>query len=438
MKVKIICVWKSQYINVKKNWTLAPLTPHHLAALFPPDVEVSIHNEQIRPVDYNIDADLVAITYLTLSACRAYEIADQFRLRKTPVVMGGFHASAFPEEALLHADAVVVGEAEYVIQELVDDFKRKSLKKIYKSTIQHDLKGLPTPRYDLIEKEFVLPHTIQATRGCPYRCSFCSIITFNDGFRVRPIDDVVRDITSFEGRNYIQNKVLSFTDNNLIGNKKYAKELFQKITPLKKWWTSQLSLDMAYDKELMMLAAKSGCVSVFIGIESFSQESLKSVKKHHNKIADYKKAIKAFHDYGIYVTAGVIVGFDEDTKDSIRKIPEIVLELGIDLPFVVILTPNYGTELYTQFSQENRIISEDWSRYNTFTAVYRPKNMSAEELNIAFLEMWRDTHSVSKTLKRICSNSLKWNSSGFLWRFIDNSFIMSQNLLGKYPIIRSE
>ena len=337
MNVEIISVWKSQYEGVKKNNVISPLTAPYLAALFPSDVNVTIRNEQVRPVDYDIDVDLVALAFMVPNAIHAYEIADRFRQRGTPVIMGGFHASFLPDEALEHADAIVIGEAEDVFSEIINDLKRGALKRIYKSTSLHNLKGLPLPRYDLIEKDFILNHPVQATRGCPFKCSFCSVVSLYPGLRVRPVDEVVRDITCFEGRNYLQNKIVVFMDNNLIANTKYAKDLFRNMIPLKKWWVSQVSIDMAKDLELMKLAKESGCVAVSIGIESFSQEVLKNVKKHHNTVSDYKKAIKIFHDFGIYVMATLIIGFDEDTKESIRRIPDIIQELGIDFPYIYIL-----------------------------------------------------------------------------------------------------
>ncbi|GJQ59993.1 MAG: radical SAM protein [Candidatus Scalindua sp. AMX11] len=437
MDVEIINVWEPQYKGLKKNNVLAPLTASYLAAQLPSDVNVTVRNEQVRPVDYDIDVDLIALTYMIPNAIHAYEIADRFRSRGTPVIVGGFHASLLPEEALKHADAVVVGEAEDVLPELIEDFKCGSLKQIYQSTKLHSLKGLPVPRYDLIEKDFIFNHPVQATRGCPFRCSFCSVMSFYPGLRLRPIDEVIRDITCFEGRNYIQNKMVTFMDINLVGDKRYAKELFKKMIPLKKRWWSQVSIDMAKDVKLMRLAAESGCVSTLIGIESFSQESLNNIGKPHNKISEYKNAIKTFHKYGIYVMAGLIIGFDEDTAASIRKIPDLVQELGIDLAYLQILTPFYGTQLFDQLDREKRILTKDWSLYDTLNAVYQPKNMSAEELHELYLEIWREMHSVSHTIGRIFNDFPVPVSKfpSFLWRFIDNGFFLSQNLMGRNPLV---
>ncbi len=435
MNVEIISVWESQYDRMEKNNTVCPLTTPHLAALLPSDIIITIRNELVRPVDYEIDADLVAISFLISYALRAYEIADRFRERGIPVIMGGFHASVFPEEALEHADSVVIGEAENIFPEVIEDLKYGTLKRIYKSTKLHSLKGLPLPRYDLIEQDFILTHSLQATRGCPYSCTFCSATSLHPGFRVRPIDEVIRDITNFEGRKFLQNKMLMFMDHNLIGNKKYAKDLFRKMVPLKKWWFSQASIDMAYDRDLMSLAAESGCVSVLVGIETFSQESLKNVGKDPNRVLEYKKAIKTFHEYGIYVMAGLIIGLDEDTAESIRKIPELVQEIGIDLPYLAILSPNYGTETFRQLNQENRILTRDWSLYNTFNTVYQPRNMSVEELNSLFLKTWKELHSVSKTFRRSFRNLSSLRLPSSLWKFFDNGYFMSRNLMGGCPIV---
>ncbi len=437
MKIEIISVWESQYNGLKKSIVLCPLTAPYLAALCPPDVSVTIRDEQVRPVDYDIDVDLVAITYLISNAPHAYEIADRFRKRKVPVIMGGFHASFLPEEALKHADAVVVGEAEDVFSEIIEDVKHGSLKRIYKANKLHSLKGLPVPRYDLIDKEFILSHTVQATRGCPFNCSFCSIISLYPGLRVRPIDEVVRDITCFEGRNYLQNKMVVFMDNNLIANKRYAKELFRKMKPLKKWWYSQVSIDITKDKELMKLAAESGCKTVFVGIETFSQEILNNMGKHQNKISDYKKAIKTFHEYGIYVTTSHIIGFDADTVESVRKIPEIVHDLDMDMPYLNILTPYYGTNIFDQYIRENRILTKNWSLYNAFNAVFQPKNMSVNELHSVYLEIWKEIHSVKNTFKRVFKNIPIPISEypSFLWKLLDNGYFMSQNLMGRYPLV---
>ncbi|MGR3219144.1 MAG: B12-binding domain-containing radical SAM protein [Candidatus Anammoxibacter sp.] len=433
MNIEIISVWEPQYVGVKTSPTVSPLVAAYLAALLPSDVNVTIRHEQVRQVDYDIDVDLVAITFLTENAYHAYDIADRFRNREVTVIMGGFHASFLPEETLQHADAVVIGEAEDVFHEVITDFKRGSLKRIYKSEKYHSLKGLPTARYDLIEKEFVFNHTVQATRGCPYNCSFCSIKSIYKCFRMRPIDEVINDITCYEGRNYLQNKMVWFWDANLIGNKDYAKELFRRMIPLKKWWFTQASIDIVKDKELMRLAAESGCKAIFIGIETFSQENLENIKKHQNRIADYKKAIQTLHNYGIYVLAGLIVGLEEDTEESIKKIPGIIQEIGLDIIFINILTPNCGTLIHDQFTRDGRIITSDWSLYNGANTVFRPKHMSVEELDVAYLAVWQEIYSIPNSFKRAFKHLVRLRFNPFIWSAWDNGFFSALNLLTNYP-----
>ena len=257
------------------------------------------------------------------------------------------------------------------------------------------------PRYDLIEDDFILNHYVQATRGCPFTCSFCCLKALETGFRMRPIDDVLRDIVEYRGRSWLQNKVVWFWDDNLIGHKVYAKELFREMAPLGKWWLTQASVNMADDEELVRLAADAGCAGVFVGIETFSAENLRSVRKHQNHIDQYRRAIRTFHDHGIGVMAGLIVGFDDDTAESIRRIPDIVEELGIDVPFLNISTPFQGTPLWDEVEGDGRILSTDWSLYNGMSVVFEPVSMSAGELASGYAAVWRELVSVRRALRRI-------------------------------------
>lgn len=377
MNIEIIMVWESRYEQEERTNFIPPLTAAHLAALTPKDVNVSVRHEQVSPIDYKSNSDVVALSFMTGFANHAYEIADRFRTQGRTVVLGGPHPTLCPNEAAKHGDAVVVGEAEYTWSKLINDIKSKRLEKIYKTDKMHDLKNLPIPRYDLMEESFFLNHYIQATRGCPYNCSFCSLKSLDKSFRMRPIEDVIRDIICYEGRNFIQNKVIWFWDDNLIGNKEYAKELFRKMIPLKKWWLSQASIDIVNDIELVELAAKSGCVGLFIGIETFTDENIVDMRKYQNKVNGYEKAISILHKHGIGVMGGLMIGFDNDTYESIHKIPDYVNDLKIDVPFLNILTPLYGTKIYDLYKRQGRIVTDDWSMYTGYNIVYKPNNMTS-------------------------------------------------------------
>lgn len=434
MKVEIINCWISRYAGEQRTRLIPPLTAAHLAALCPPDVEVSIRHEQLRPVDYNVDADVVALSFMTGYATHAYEVADRFRARGTTVVLGGPHASLLPEEALPHADAVVVGEAEGVWPELLRDFSKGQLQRVYRATSVHDLRGLPLPRYDLIEPEFILNHYVQATRGCPFTCSFCCLKALDTGFRMRPVDEVLRDITHYEGRTWVQNKVVWFWDDNLIGNRAYAKELFRRMIPLKKWWLTQASVNMAEDVELVRLAAAAGCAGVFLGIESFNADNLKNVHKHQNKIGKYKQAIQTLHRHGIGVMAGLIVGFDDDTLESVRRIPDIVQELEIDVPFLNVMTPFVGTGVYDDYQRQGRIASTDWGLYNGMSVVYRPQSMTAQELSQGYVEVWREMVSVRRSLRRLLHDVS--SARRFMASLMINGHYSYLGLAGREPVVR--
>lgn len=435
MKVEIINCWQSRYRGERRTRLIPPLTAAHLAGLCPDWVDVSIRHEQVRDVDYDTDADLIALSFMTGYAPHAYRVAERFRRRGKTVVLGGPHATLHPAEASRHGDAVVIGEAEVAWPRLLEDHRRGRMGRVYRAEEPHSLAGLPMPRYDLIERDFILNHYVQATRGCPFTCSFCCLKALEEGLRMRPIDDVVRDIVEYRGRNRLQRKVLWFWDDNLIGHRVYAKELFREMIPLGKWWLTKASVNMADDPELVRLAAESGCAGVFLGVETFSAENLKNVKKHQNKTDKYRQAIKMFHEHGIGVMAGLIVGFDDDTPESIRRIPEIVEDLGIDVPFLNISTPFEGTGLWDEVHGEGRILSSDWSLYNGMSVVFEPVSMSATELADGYLEVWEELVSVRRVLKRIT------HAPSSLRRLVAsigiNGFSAWQGLLGHTPHVRS-
>lgn len=349
-----------------------------VAALFPKDTEIKIINDSIEEIDYNEKADLVGITSITSTAPRAYDIADKFIEKGIPVVMGGIHPSALPHEAIEHADSVVIGEAEGQIKHVVNDLKDGKLKKFYSSDKKPSLKNLPHPRTDLLQgnsyyKEMQM---IQTTRGCPFNCDFCSVTNFfGQTFRTRPIQDIVKEIKALSRRT-----IIFFVDDNIGGNPRYAKELFKALIPLNIKWIGQASIIIAKDRELLSLAAKSGCLSLFIGFESVSPSSLKEVGKSINKVEDYKKSIKIIHDYGIGIIGAFIFGFDSDRKSVFEETISFIDRNQIELPSLSILTPLPGTRLYDRLEKEGRIIERDWSKYTNGEVVFKPELLTVEEL----------------------------------------------------------
>lgn len=350
------------------------LSSLYVAAALPPGVKVTIVDEEIEPIDFDADVDLVGISFMTFNAPRAYEIADRFRARGKAVVVGGYHPSLLPDEAQRHADCVCVGEAEGTVLQLIEDFRRGELKPRYTSG-PVSLAGLRIPDRSLIRGARYAPvDAVQATRGCPNTCSFCSITSFfHHRFRTRPVDEVIAELRTL-GRH------LLFMDDNLTANRAYALRLFRRMAPLGKTWFSQCSVRIAYDDELLAAAAESGCRGLFIGLESLSQENLASWTKRTNKASDYEWAIRRIHEHGIGVVPGIVLGYDGDTTASFDETLEFLLRTNVDALQATILTPFPGTPLFDEMEAQGRIFDRDWSHYDFRHVVFEPKRMSAAEL----------------------------------------------------------
>src|SRR5216117_854255 len=281
----------SRRLRVGRLIQFPQLTMPLIAALTPPEHEVSHTDEIVERVRFDAPADLVGITAPTPSALHAYDIALEFRRRGAPVVIGGPHATALPEEAARHADAVVVGEAEDTWPRLLDDARRGRLEQVYVSSRQAPLVRMPAPRWDLIKGRRYGKSVTIATRGCPHRCDYCSIpLLYGPAtVRYRPIDEVVREVATSPTR------AIVFWDDNIGANPRYAKELFRAIAPLGKWWTSQTTMASTRDEEFLRLAAESGCKALFCGLESVNQRSLDRASKRHNQVADYHELMRRAH-----------------------------------------------------------------------------------------------------------------------------------------------
>ncbi|MCU0643958.1 MAG: B12-binding domain-containing radical SAM protein [bacterium] len=364
----------------ERIFLLPPLTFPVLAALTPDDIEVEIIEERLQPIPYTADYDLVGLTFVTAFAPYAYSIADKFRELGIKVVMGGPHASVFPGEALQHADAVVVGEAEEIWQPLLRDFQQGRMNKIYQASGLVDLKNFPQPRLDLAPKEFAFRNSTLASKGCPFRCNFCFTSFINQyQQRFRHIDDVFRDIEAMDG-NWLDRKHFVFWDDNLFGNPRYAKELLRAITPLNKRWAAAASVNIATDPETVRLLEQAGCAALFIGLESINSASLQESQKYHNHVSNYHDMVKRLHDHGIGITGAFVFGFDQDDRSVFDRTLEFAIKIDLDCMTPAILTPLPGTPFYHRIKQEGRIFDHDWSHYDYYHVVFEPKQMTAEEL----------------------------------------------------------
>ncbi len=369
-----------------------------LASITPSGWDVIIHDTRKDPLNFDDSVDLVGITSFTAEIPSAYAIADNYREKGVPVVMGGVHVSALPGEALAHADAVVVGEAEYVWEQLLRDVEAGTLKKTYRADKYCTMERMKIPRRELLDRKMYVScfNTIQATRGCPFDCNYCSVTgVFGRTFRTRPVAEVIEEIKSFDNSEFF------FVDDNICGNISYAKELFRALIPLKKKWGAQTSITFARDDELLDLYARSGGIYAFIGFETISEANLEKINKKWNTAGGYGDAIKKIHDAGINILGSFIFGLDDDDENVFKYTLDFIMEHKIDAAQFHILTPFPGTRLYEDLDRQGRIIDRDWAKYHTGETVFQPKNMSPQELEDGFYSIYRKTYSFTNMVKRV-------------------------------------
>jgi len=397
--LKVLLVQPYHPVNVKLfgKVYMSQLTLPMVAALTPTGVDISIVDENVEPLNFEGDYDLVGITALTPTATRAYEIADEFRSRGVRVVLGGVHPSLMVEEALSHADSVVVGEAEETWPQLLADASNGGLKRVYQGLARPSLESLPHPRHDLTRRgAYNRIPKVETSRGCPLNCNFCSTtIIFGNRMRYRPVSDVVEEIKRLGAR------FVFFTDNNIVGNIRYAKELFRALIPLRVKWISQGSLNMARDVELLALAAKSGCVGMLIGIESLVGEAIQAMGKRVNRVAEYARDIRRIHQHGIGIIGCFVFGFDQEDKTAFKRTVRFVRKLNIEVPQFTVLTPYPGTDLRREMENSGRILHNEWHKYDVGHVVFRPELMTADELLQGYRKACREVYSYGNITWRL-------------------------------------
>jgi len=379
---------------------MEPLQLGLLAGMTPPQVDVTLIDDRCEQIPFDSPADLVAVTVETFTARRAYEISAEYGKRGIPVVMGGFHPTLLPEEALRHCDSIVLGDAETVWLEVLEDAKAGNLKPVYKARPHTPQKGF-FPRRDLFKGKGYLPVTLtQFGRGCQNSCSFCAISSFfEQTHNCRPVNDVVREIENQD------RKLIFFVDDNITANREAAKALFRALIPLRIKWVSQGAIDMVQDRELMDLMAESGCLGNVIGFESIEHETLLTMNKAPNLrgFDAYEKAIGVLKEYGLQTWAAFTLGHDGDTPESLYRMLDFAVRHKFTFAAFNVLMPYPNTPLYSRLKQEDRLLYDgQWWLHPEFRfnhAPFRPALMTAEELTeIAF-----DIRS-------------KWNSMGMIFR----------------------
>jgi radical SAM superfamily enzyme YgiQ (UPF0313 family) len=373
------------------------LTLGVISALTPPEIEVDVVEEEIDQINYDKHYDLVGISCMTASAPRAYQLSSVFRKNGARVVLGGIHPTVMPDEAIAHCDCVVMGEAEGCWGELLDDFKHDRLKKFYQS-FNFDLANFPIPKLNHKNTPFhVTP--IFCTRGCPYNCEFCSVTDlYGKKMRHRRVRDIVKEITVRDSKKFF------FLDDNIMGDVKFATELFTALSDLKIRWVGQASISLSKNKALLALAKASGCAGLFIGLESVSSENLKKLRKTPGNAKDYTQAINLIRDAGILIQASIVLGLDGDDKSIFERTLEFLEKNKIPSATLNILTPYPGTAVYERFKQEGRLLSNNWRDYNHRTVVFRPRNITPQELAEGFDWLGKNFYTRTSIFTRFFHN----------------------------------
>lgn len=384
-----------------------------VAACTPPDVRVRFVDEYLEPIDFDAKTDLVALSAKTSCAPYAYSVAEQFRRRGVPVVMGGVHASLRPEEALEHVDCVVTGEAEALWPRVVADARAGRLRERYDAEGFPDMAAIPDPAWrkvgpkEGLSARSYLFQQVQTTRGCPFQCRFCSVPDISgQSFRFKPVHNVVRELAAFPGDRRSRRQPLYVVDDNFISRLTYTRELLQALVPLFRAgrlapWSAETTLNVAQDEGLLRLFREAGCNTLIIGFESVSEATLRDMDKGINFCLTYPDAVARIHAAGLEVVGNFIVGFDTDDLTVFRDTLDFVQRTGILFPFFSILNPMPGTALFDEVRDAGRLLHQRWDCYDTRHVVHQPAQMRPDELMDGYIWLYEQAYGGPKVWERL-------------------------------------
>lgn len=399
----------SNFKRYKQYMGAPPQSIFSVAAVTPDWVDLHLLDETSQaPASLDFRGDLVAVFASTPDVLRAYQLADHFRQQNITVVIGGLHASFMPEEAQQHADAVMIGEAEHVWPQLLQDFRDGALKTVYQSQQPTSMLAMqPYPYGDIDLSPYDGVGSVMVSRGCKFKCDFCTVNQFFQGLHQRPVAEVVDEIRC-SGVKYLE-----LHADNLIADRDYAMELFTALKPLNIRWVAEATLNIADHDDLLQAAAESGLFYLLVGLETSSQAALKASGKGFVRLDRAKEHIAKLHEYNIAVDSAMIFGFDQHDADIFQHSLDFVEQVELDVCHGVILTPFPGTQLFNRLDREGRILTRDWSKYDCDHIVFQPKQMSAETLMQGAQWFYQEYHSLMRSSKRqfVKARNLGWFNS---------------------------
>lgn len=446
MKVKLIlpalAEAESPFWRPIKYSLFPPLGLATLAAYLSPDDEVDLQDQHVETIRLDDNPDLVIIQVYITNAYRAYAMADHYRAKGSYVILGGLHVTSLPEEAAPHADSIFLGPGEETFPEFLRDFRNKTPKKRYFSSVR-TLDRIPPIRRDLIKRNlYLVPNSIVVTRGCPHHCTFCYKDSFFEGgrsFYTQQVDDALAEIDRLPGSH------LYFLDDHLLGNARFAEALFEGMKGMKRVFQSAATVDSILRGNLVEKAAAAGLRSLFVGFETFSVQNLKQSNKKQNLQKDYKRAVDRLHGLGIMINGSFVFGLDEDDQDVFKRTVEWGIENAITTSTYHILTPYPGTQLYADMRKQKRILTSNWDLYDTRHVVYRTENISSQALEAGYHWAYKEFYTWSNIARAsLKHDSIKhmlkhfaytggWKKFEAVWNFL----IKTKSLNNMLPVLES-
>src|SRR5215212_875013 len=415
------CIGRRIGTKYIRTWQMEPLAPAVLAGLTPRDVDVKFYDDRMEEIPYDEPTDLVAISVETYTARRAYEIATEYRRRGVPVVMGGFHATLVPDEVAEYAESVVIGEAEGLWPQVIEDARAGRLQPVYRAPKRPSLAGAIADRSIFVGKSYLPLGLVEAGRGCHFACEFCAIQSYFASTQTRrPAEEVCDEVRRMKKPLYF------FVDDNITSNLDEAKELYRQLIPLKIRWVSQASINVAHDEELLQLLKASGCQGLLIGFESLNPENLRKMHKSFNTMkGGYHVALENLRRHGMRLYVTFIVGYDGDSHESLLEVTRFAEEHNFYIVAFNHLTPFPGTPLYERLQKEGRLLFDKWwldPAYRYGMVPYTPWGMTADEVKegciTARKEFYRWTSIARRSVDSVNAGSLYMGAKFFMINYL--------------------